>query len=492
VHPAGKWFHAACNWTLGAAVLGGAAWGLSYSLLASPAAPITGTVTRATLSMVVTERGELESSRTTNVCCEVEGCQNRIATLLPEGTAVKQGQVVLTFDTDRLRHRLECQQLKLLAAAEQAKAARYERDAEQIRSAGDLDRGETGSLLADLEARKYAEGDSKVSMESHQGDIELARTDLQEKLDRLNDYRKLCKQGFGTVEHLHAEESQYRQKAALLQKMETRLSVMEKYTRLKCDTQLRAEASGAKRELELARKTSALAVDRAQNQYQTAVAVAGLEQQTLDRLRQQLDRCVVKAPHDGLVVYARSPFDETPIGPGSMVCFQQPVFSLPDLAQMQVRIAIHESRIGKVKVGHKATIRVEAGPETPLHGTVTRVAPLADPAAAWENRGIKEYTTIVRIDDLPPDAELKPGMTAEVTIRVEEASDALLVPVQAVAEREGRHITYVIGAEGIPERRQVEVAENNERWVRIRSGLREGETVALDARARLTAEPTAP
>jgi RND family efflux transporter MFP subunit len=492
VHSAGKWFHAACNWLLGAVVLGGAACGLSYSLIASPTAPLTATVTRASLSIAVTERGELESSTTTEVCCAVEGCQNRIATALPEGTIVEKGQVVLTFDTDRLERCLECQQLKVVAATERAAAARYDRDAEQIRSAGDLDRGQTSSLLADLEARKYADGDYKISMEGERGDLELARKDLQEKLDHLNDCRKLYRQGFETLDHLRAEEVQYRQKAAALQKMETRLTMMEKFTRVRCETQLRASASEAKRGLELARSLGALALDRAQTEYETAATVARLEQETLDRLRQQLDHCLVKAPHDGMVIYARLPFEQGPIAPGAAVCFQQPLFSLPDLSQMQVRIAVDESKIARVKTGQKATIRLEASPDVPLGGTVARVAPLADSAGPADGQAIKKYTTIVQIDNLPRDGSLKPGMSAEVTIRVEQLADALLVPVQAVAESEDRPVAYVIGPDGVARSRRIEVAENNDRWVQIASGLEEGEIVALDARARLAADPSPP
>jgi HlyD family secretion protein len=487
VHPAVKWLHAVCNWVLGAAVLGGAAWGLSYSLLGPATTPLTATVTRACFSLVVTERGEVESFQTTQVCCEVEGCQNRIATLLPEGTVVQPGQVVLTFGADRLTRLLECQELKLLAAAKQARAARYERDVETIRSDGDLDRRQTNSLIADLEARKYTDGDYKVSLEADRGDIELARRDLQEKFDHLNDRRKLYRQGFETLEHLRAEEFQYLQKAASLQQMETRLSVMDRYTRLRCETQLRAAAFEAKRDLERARNRGALAVSRAQTEYETATRVALLEQETLDRLHQQLERCTVKAPRQGMIVYARLPFGQGPIAPGATVCFQQPLFSLPDLTRMQVQTRIHESRIGRVKVGQRAIIRLEADPDSPLRGTVTRIGALADFRGPREDGGVKTYTTIVQIDDLPADAGLSPGMTAEVTIQVEKIPNALVIPVQALAESESGPIVYVIGRDGAARCRQIDVAENNEEWVRIKSGLEAGETVALDARARLAA-----
>jgi multidrug efflux pump subunit AcrA (membrane-fusion protein) len=95
--------------------------------------------------------------------------------------------------------------------------------------------------------------------------------------------------------------------------------------------------------------------------------------------------------------------------------------------------------------------------------------------------------TIVKIDDLVADAGLKPGMTAEVKILVQEISNVLMVPVQAVAQKGKEHFAYTVLGKGV-ERRAVSVGENNEKFVEIKGGLEEGDKVALDARTRLAAE----
>src|SRR5262249_2383070 len=63
----------------------------------------------------------------------------------------------------------------------------------------------------------------------------------------------------------------------------------------------------------------------------------------------------------------------------------------------------------------------------------------------------------------------------------------LLVPVQAVAQKAEKHYSYISNGQGI-ERREVEVGENNEKFIEIKNGVAAGEQVALDARARMTAE----
>jgi multidrug efflux pump subunit AcrA (membrane-fusion protein) len=169
-----------------------------------------------------------------------------------------------------------------------------------------------------------------------------------------------------------------------------------------------------------------------------------------------------------------------------MIHFRQGLFSLPDLTQMRMKVKIHEALVKKLKEGQKAEMRLDAYPNLILHGTVKNVATLAS-MEGWYDRSVKEYETLVSIDDLPVEAGLKPGMTGDVKILVKQLPDVLIVPVQSVGQKEGSHCCYVAGKRGI-DCRTVEVGENNDKFVEIKSGLEEGELVTLDARARIAAE----
>ena len=228
-------------------------------------------------------------------------------------------------------------------------------------------------------------------------------------------------------------------------------------------------------------------ITKADTDYQVAVETARLEKTQQERMEKELAKATVVAPQDGILVYSNERYwDESyRIRVGAVVHFQQKLFSLPDLTQMQVKVKIHESMVKKVKPGQKAEIRIDAFGNLLLHGTVEKVGTLAD-TRYWDERGVKEYETIVKVDDLP-DVELKPGMTAEVKVMVEEIEDVLLVPVQAVTESEGCHYAYVVGPSGT-ERRQVTIGENNAKHVEIKEGLKEDEAVALNARARMAEE----
>jgi len=150
---------------------------------------------------------------------------------------------------------------------------------------------------------------------------------------------------------------------------------------------------------------------------------------------------------------------------------------------------VHESVVKKISANLKAEIVMDALPGQTLHGTVITVGTMAHQDGFW-NQGAKEYLTTIRFEDLPESAGMKPGMTGEVKIHVNRLNDVLTVPVQAVAESEGRHIAFVATSGGI-ESRTVVVGENNDKFVQIKDGLAESERVALDARARVAAKAKA-
>ena len=78
-------------------------------------------------------------------------------------------------------------------------------------------------------------------------------------------------------------------------------------------------------------------------------------------------------------------------------------------------------------------------------------------------------------------------MTAQVTIRIGDLSQGVIVPVVAVAQ--SNESSYCFRQVGEPfELTEVQLGKNTENYVEILSGLQAGDRVALDARARLAAQ----
>jgi RND family efflux transporter MFP subunit len=475
--------------------------GLRYKFAdADRAEEITAMVKRANLSITVTERGELESSKTIDARCEVEGYQNKIVSILPEGTKVKgpgwfwwePGQVVVTFDKEKLKTDYLTRDISYKTAVGKEKAAKGELEVQRNKAQGEEADAKLALDLAVLDRDKYLQGEYQQDVDEKKGDIEVSKKELKEAEENLEKYRKFVKKGFGTPEQLRINEIQVEGRRFALRSKEAKLMVLEKFQRKRQETELTAKAAEAVRKLDRAKKAGAAAIDKAQSDLEAAQAAARVEKQALDRIYEQLDKCVVRAPADGVLVYDKSRWYDpsSQVRAGGMVHNQQTLFQLPDLARMQVKVKIHESMIKKVKKGQKAEISVESEAHMVLHGTVEKVGILADSMGYWNEGGVKEYLTIIKIDDLPENAGLNPGFTAQVKILANELPDVLLVPVQAVAEKEGKHFAYTCKFGGV-DRREVDVGDTNEKFVEIKSGLDEGEKVALDARSRLTAETKA-
>jgi HlyD family secretion protein len=452
------------------------------------AGEITATVTRADLPVIVTERGQLESARTVTAKCEVEGESSKIVFLLPEGTRVKKGDVVVRFDTDKIRRGVAEQEIKFKTADGKAQQAKEELDVQKNKAETEIAKAELALALAKLDREKYLEGEYKVEVDDKKGAINLAERELKKAEEELDGVRIFVRKGFGAPELLSQKELEVAQKKNNLERDIAKLMVLEKYTLQRQRVELTAKEKDAERELARTEGTARSNIAKAKTDYDTAQAVATLEKDQFDRAQKQLNHVEIKAPQDGIVVFEQSrPWDPASrVQLGGMVTYQQPVFLLPDLDCMQVKVKIHESKVKKIRAGQKATIRVEAFAGLVLKGTVEKVATLAD-SDRWWRGGIKEFETILKIDELPTGIGLKPGFTAEVSIEVNHLPAVLAVPIQAVAESKGKHYAYAVTAAGV-EGREVTVGESNDKFVEVRAGLAEGESVCLDARTRAGVE----
>ena len=120
---------------------------------------------------------------------------------------------------------------------------------------------------------------------------------------------------------------------------------------------------------------------------------------------------------------------------------------------------------------------MDAFPDKTFKGEVIKIAALPDQQRNWLSPDIKVYTTQVSIEGTH--SFLKPGMSARVEVLVDEVADALIVPVQVVANRSGKKICFVANS-GKATEREVKTGLFNDTYVQILDGLETGEEVLLN------------
>ena len=166
-------------------------------------------------------------------------------------------------------------------------------------------------------------------------------------------------------------------------------------------------------------------LDQAQANYDGAVAAVEQAEAALKQAKTDLDYTKIVAPIDGTVVDR-----EYDVGQTVAASFQAPMlFQIAqDLTKMQVSADVSESDIGGVKVGQPVRFSVDAFPDRVFRGTVSQIR-----LFATVNQNVVTYPVIIAVDN--PDLDLKPTMTANVSIDVATIPGTLRVPNAALRWR---------------------------------------------------------
>ena len=471
-------------------MLGAAYFGLvpNFGGASAQEKPLSGSVSRGTLRIVVTERGNLESVKTVDGVCELNGNQVKIIQLTPEGNHVEKGDIVCRFDSAEIDKNIAQQEIKSKQAFSKIETSKQEVEIAKNKGESDIITAEVELKLALLALEKYQKGEYVAEREKIQGEIGLKTKELNEAKNQLEQMQGLVKRGFKSAGDLRVTQSQLDGKEFELKSANTSLMVKEKYDYQYKSTEAQSKVDSGRSKVAQAKGTAKASVAKADSEYESAKATYSIEDQQLKEFRTQKEKTVIKAEQSGIVAYANMPWYDSSrqIREGATVYSLQKIFTLPDMSSMQVKVNIHESLIKKIKPGQTAEIRVDAFPNLVIIGKVKTVSQLADSNRGWMSGGVKEYTSVVAIEQMPKE-ELRPGMTSEVKILAGELKNVLVAPVQTVAQHRGKFYAYIVGATGTT-RKEVKVGEANEYQVQILEGLSEGDAVALDARTRTAAE----
>ncbi len=169
--------------------------------------------------------------------------------------------------------------------------------------------------------------------------------------------------------------------------------------------------------------------DAAQTAYDSALAALKAaaaqvvqDQAALKLAETNLRYTTIRSPVDGIVISRN-----VDVGQTVAASLQAPtLFTIAqDLTEMQVDTSVDEADIGKVQVNQEAEFTADAYPESPFRGTVHDI--YNQPLIV---QNVVTYDAIIRVKN--PDLKLKPGMTANVTIKVGHKEDAIKLPNAAL------------------------------------------------------------
>ncbi|SIS80612.1 efflux RND transporter periplasmic adaptor subunit [Neptunomonas antarctica] len=247
---------------------------------------------------------------------------------------------------------------------------------------------------------------------------------------------------------------------------------------------------------EFSRK-KALLVSRAtsQSEYDTAESLLAVYQAELDQLSAEKEKSIISvdnaklnlgyttiaSPIDGTVIYVS-------VEEGQTVNNNQGTPSIIELAQldvMTIKAQVSEADIINVRAGQEVYFTILGATGKKYPGALRAIEP-GPTLLSGDDSTLKigddeaiYYNALFDVEN--PENLLRFGMTAQVSIILKSAEDALLVPSQVLIAKSGSNSSYQVPVknDGQVEYRHVEVGINNKIYAQILSGLNEGEAIII-------------
>jgi multidrug efflux system membrane fusion protein len=209
---------------------------------------------------------------------------------------------------------------------------------------------------------------------------------------------------------------------------------------------------------------------------QTAEAVAKASQAALENARLSLEYCTISAPLDGYI-------GKVLLQAGNLVKANDatPLVVINQVRPIYVTFAVPEQSLPEVRkhmaAGPLQAEVLEPDPgAAPITGTLVFVDNAVDPSTG---------TIRLRAQFDNADARLWPGQFVNISLRLREQPDAIVIPSQAVQTGPDGQFVYVVGKELVAEVRRIEVQRAEGERAIIASGLAKGERVVTHGQLRL-------
>jgi RND family efflux transporter MFP subunit len=215
-------------------------------------------------------------------------------------------------------------------------------------------------------------------------------------------------------------------------------------------------------------RAGAAQVDAAKSAYSATQEQLGVSQADRQHYSSMADYSRITAPFSGVVTWRYADTGSL-IQAGTSNAGSAPVVKVAEVDVLRLRLPVPESLAAFVKIGDSASVHVGATGQT-FSGTVTR------------NTGALDSSTRsmqVEIDVANKDGKLTPGMYADVTLNIQRAGDALVVPVQAVDRSGSQSFVMLVDSTNHVQKRQVQIGVSTADCVEILGGVQQGDLVIV-------------
>lgn len=199
--------------------------------------------------------------------------------------------------------------------------------------------------------------------------------------------------------------------------------------------------------------------DQIKYAYESAGAQLESIQVQMDTLQKSINDCAVTAPMSGVI-------SERNIERGGFATQAAASYTIIDISKIKVEVGVSEQTVNTIKIGDTVAVTMTAVSEEPLQGKVSTIAPAAGQTGTY----------IVKIEMDNSKNAIKSGMMAEVNFTMESAADTIVLPRNAVIEKDGETYVYIV-EDGKAKKVDVVLGIEAEDSIEIAEGLTAGDAV---------------
>lgn len=333
--------------------------------------------------------------------------------------------------------------------------------------------------------RQYGIYEYKIENLISEGSV-VKKDDIVATLDKSDIMRKINEEQLN-LQKLHNELTELRLDTALTLKqareeiMNATYAVEQKKLEKE---QSQYEAPAIQRQIEIEHEKAIQSLKEIKSNYKIkeskarisaqskAIDISKLDQR-IQTLFELMEDFTVKAPENGMLVYARD-WEGRKKTVGSKVSVWNPtVATLPDLSKMESVTKVNEVDIRKIKKGQDVVMELDAQPGKKLKGKVSYVANIGEKD---KNSDSKVFEVVIEV--LTADTSLRPSMTTSNIIMVETVPKALCIPIEALFGNDTVSFVYINKGTSVT-KQEVQVGKRNEIKVDILKGLKEEDEILL-------------
>lgn len=376
---------------------------LFWNNRSAPAEYMTARVERGNLRNTVTATGTLQALTTIQVGSQASGT---ISALNADfNSHVKKGQVIAQLDPAVP----QAQVLQSRANLENARAS-----LQQARAAVAQSRAGTSDAQAKVLAAQSTTQNQQAGVSGSQANLAVLAAERDDALASLNQQKSLVEAGVIAQRDYQIAETAYKTAAARYNQAAAQLNqsvVGEQSARVAGQAQATAQL-----------QQSQAQVQQSQAQVQAAQAQVEQADAALRLAEVNLAHTTITSPIDGIVVSR-----DVNVGQTVAASLSAPtLFTIAnDLTKMQVIANIDQADIGVVEQAKAANFSVDAFPGKDFNGTIREMR--LNPVSV---QNVVTYNVVIDVDN--PEQKLKPGMTANLIITIDERNNVLKVPNAAL------------------------------------------------------------